>query len=353
MSETGFDFAVFGSTVLARLLAGLLASAHGRKVLFIGTSQAAYRLPRTLDLSLAPITRPETWALMGEGLVETQRLMRRLGIRTGVQRVDPLFLADTPIAAEALSHIRHMAQGFRTTTEPAAPSLLGPGRAGTIFRDALLLDGPALEPQLDLWLDKYVTRVEADSVSMSPDGSGAVVSGTTTHAFSQAVLADDDAILAHLPPRQWPALLERQARATAIMTPERALPASLLLDIGSGTIVQRQRHGIMANGPGTVAALASRVQGLLGLGQIEMAGQSAFTGLATADGAPAVGRVGGTGADIVAGMGVSGAFFTPALARWLAGEAQSHQDHWFAARLVSRGTKSAIVTEYTPQGAVA
>ena len=71
MTEAHADFVVVGSTPLARLVAGLLASVHGKTVVFSGESQSGYRLPRGLDLSVAPITRPETWALLKAVLPES------------------------------------------------------------------------------------------------------------------------------------------------------------------------------------------------------------------------------------------------------------------------------------------
>ncbi len=59
MSQPTADFAVFGGTPLARLLAGLLAAKHGRRVVFVGESLSGYRLPRSIDLTVAPLTRPK------------------------------------------------------------------------------------------------------------------------------------------------------------------------------------------------------------------------------------------------------------------------------------------------------
>ncbi|QQR37934.1 hypothetical protein [Devosia rhizoryzae] len=351
MSDTQADFAVFGSTPLARLLAGLLASVHGRKVIFVGESQSGYRLPRSIELSVAPVTRPETWALLAEGVAETMRLIGKVAGRAASSRVDPIFFAESAWGIEALSHIRHMAMGFRIAAEPVAPSLLGAGRSGIILRDAIRLNRPVLEPALDLWLDRHkVQRLAPDRVEIALDGSVSIHAGGKSSAAQQAVLVDPEAIMAWLPLRQWPTLFRRQPAATILTTPTQPIAAPVMLEVGDGTVLLQQAEGGIAGiGRGDLAAFSASMRSLLGAErQVEQAGQTAFPALVTADGAPAVGRAGGTGADVVANLGMTGVFLAPALARWLAGDAQQHQANWFAARLVTRNVRSASVSEFAP-----
>ncbi|MFC3704599.1 hypothetical protein ACFOOL_07500 [Devosia honganensis] len=346
-----FDFAVIGSSPLARLLAGLLAGVHGRRVAFVGESQAGYRLPRSIDLSVAPITRPESWFMLTEGVAETLTLVGRIARRGAWSRQDPIFFADGAAPIEALSHMRHMALGHGMAAEPAAPSLLGPGRAGVVLRDAVRLNRPVLEPALDLWLARQgVERVAPGRIEIAPDGAAALsVDGGGIEA-RQAILADHDAIISFLPLPQWPRLLRRQSFASILTTPTPPLAAPIMLEINSGTILlQQPEGGIAAIGPGDLAAFSGHLHGLLGRErQVEQAGQTGFAVLATADGAPALGRAAGTGADIVAGMGGFGAFLAPALARWLAGAARAHEAEWFDARLVNRAAAGPPVADFVP-----
>jgi hypothetical protein len=351
MSEALADFAVFGSTPLARLLAGLLASTHGRRVIFVGETQSAYRLQRSIDLSVAPITRPETWALLGEGIAETMRHIGRIAGRGAYSRVDPIFFAEDPHSVEALSHIRYMAQGFRIAAEPVAASLLGSGRSGIVMRDAIRLNRPVLEPALDEWLSKSkVERVTPDRVQIELDGSVTLNAQGENYSAQQAILADPESIMAWLPLRQWPVLFQRKPASAILTTPTQPIAAPIMLEIGSGaTLLQQSEGGIEGIGPGDPAAFSAHMQTLLGAQrQVEQAGQTGFAALHTADGAPAFGRAAGVGADVVAGLGMPGVFFAPAIARWLVGEAQPHQAHWFGARLVNRSLRSGSVAEYAP-----
>jgi hypothetical protein len=349
MSDSGFDFAIFGSTPLAQLLAGLLASAHGRRVLLVGESQAGYRLVRGIDLSVAPVTRPDTWAMLSHGVPEATRLLSRIGGRAALSRVDPIFFAQGREHGEALSHVRHMAAGFGLAAEPVAPSLLGAGRSGVVLRDTIRINRPPLEAGMDGWLDRNgVSRVGAQKIEVASDGQVQVVAAGSAFQARQAVLCDDEAIMAWLPLRQWPQLLSRGPSTSILTVPTRPLPASIMLDFDSGTyLIQQAEGGVAAFGPGDMAELAQHVHALLGQNRpVEQAGQTSFQALATRDGAPAFGRVAGIGADVVTGLSCYGAFLVPALARWLSGTASSEEAAWFGARLVNRTHKSPPVDDY-------
>lgn len=351
MSTSEFDFAVFGSTPLAYLLAGLLAGSHDRKVLLVGESQAGYRLLRGMDLSVAPVTRPETWSLLTRTLPEAGRLIAKVGGRGALGRVDPIFFAAGTAHVEALSHMRHMAEGFGLAAEPVAPSLVGEGRQGVVLRDAMRINRPVLEAGFGQWLaHANVTHIGAQKVDIAQDGKTEILSDGVAHFARQAVLADDDALMAWLPLRQWPALVRRSASASILTTPARPLAAEIMLELDSGTMLAQQAEGgIAAFGPGDMAAFSGRLQALLGRDRhVEQAGQTRFQSLVTRDGAPVFGRVAGIGADVVAGTATLGAFLAPALARWIAGAASREEADWFEARLVNRTTRSQRVDDYAP-----
>jgi hypothetical protein len=339
MTESRADFAILGATTQARLVAGLLASVHGKSVVFRGESQAGYRLSRGIDLSVAPITRPETWALLKAGVPETVKLIGRIG-KHAWTRLDPVFFADAASGREALSHVRHMASAFGLAAERAPASLLGSGRDGLMLRDAVLLRGPLLEPALDRWLDQHnVLRLPGDAVvTIREDGSAECVTGDDRIEIGQTVLADDPAILSHLATINWPALLRRQVASTILTEPTEPIAAPIMHQLDNGLVLtQHGDRGIVAFGPGNVGAFAAALGTLLGSQRaIRQAGQSSYTRIVTLDGAPAVGRMKGTGPDVLAGFGAVGAFLAPAIARWLCGVATPGESAWLSARLVDR-----------------
>ncbi|WP_332702125.1 hypothetical protein [Devosia sp.] len=349
MTEAPIDFAIIGSTPLARLVAGLLASVHGKSVVFSGESQSGYRLPRGIDLSVAPLTRPETWALLKTGLPETLKLISRIGGRGAWSRVDPVFFASTAAGKEALVHVRYMALAFGHGAEPVPASLLGSGREGLLLRDAVLLHRPTLEPGLDRWLTQHKVRRLGDGerLDVRADGSAQLVSGDARIEIGQTVLADHAAIIGHMPAAQWPALLTRQVASTIFTEPTQAIIAPVACQLDSGlTLVQRQDRGITAMGPGAIDPFAAALGELLGpTHTFRQAGQSSYAILTTSDAAPAVGRINGGGPDVLAGFGSTGAFFAPLIARWLSGIAAPAESAWLGARLVDRATAPSSVAE--------
>jgi hypothetical protein len=349
MSEPDFDFAIFGSTPLAQFLAGLLAGSHNKKVLLAGENRASYRLPRGIDLSVAPMTRPQSWTILVGTIPEASRLMTRIAGRGTLSRVDPIFFAEGPREIEALSHIRHMAVGFGVAAEPVAQSTLGGNRAGIVLRDAFRLNRAHMETGLEQWLaQSRVQRVVPQSVTVDKDGRVELAQNGTCYSARQAVLADDEAIMAWLPLRQWPTLFRRRQHSSILTAPTRPLTSSIMLELDWGLfLTQQPEGGVAAFGPGERAEFSAHLQGLLGEDrQIVQAGQTSYPALVTRDGAPAFGRVEGHGADIVAGTGCYGAFIAPALARWLAGAASRVEAHWFEQHLVDRDSPSAAVAEF-------
>lgn len=349
MNQAPIDFAIIGSTPLARLVAGLLASVHGKSVVFSGESQAGYRLPRGIDLSVAPLTRPETWALLKTGLPETLKLISRIGGRGAWSRVDPVFFASTAAGKEALAHVRHMALAFGHGAEPVPANLLGSGREGLLLRDAVLLHRPTLEPGLDSWLSQHKVRRLGDDerIEVRADGSAELVSAEARIEIGQTVLADDAAIIGHMPAAHWPAVLARRVSSTIFTEPTQAIMAPVACQLDSGlTLVQRRDRGITAMGPGAIDPFASELGELLGPNRaFRQAGQSSYETLATGDAAPAVGRINGGGPDVLAGFGPTGAFFAPLIARWLSGTAAAAESAWLEARLVDRAASPSPVAE--------
>ena len=352
MTEAHADFVVVGSTPLARLVAGLLASLHGKTVVFSGESQSGYRLPRGLDLSIAPITRPETWALLKAVLPESLKLISRIGGRGAWSRLDPLLFSETAAGKEAMSHIRHVALAFGHAAEQVPPVAIGAGRHGLLLRDAVLLHRPVLETALDKWLEQHQVRrcSDGDVLTVHPDGRAELLSGDDRIEIAQAVLADDAAIIDHIPGTQWPALLHRRTSSTILTEPTRPIAAPLMHQLDTGMILLQQQaaRGIAALGPGAIDPFATALGVLLGKERAyRQAGQSSYELLVAGDAAPAVGRLrAGTGPDVLAGLGPSGAFLAPAIARWLCGKAAPAESAWLAARLVDRQAQFSPVAEF-------
>lgn len=353
MNEITTDFAVFGSTPLARLLAGLLASRHGKKVVIVGEVKARYRLPRVADLSIAPITRPETWALLQAAIPETTRLIGKIGGRTAHRRVDSIFFAESPAAREALGHVANMVRAFGMVVETLPASLLGANRLALRISDAIAINRPVIEPALEAWLTQSgVTILLAPAVSFAPDGSVLLREGETEIRAAQAILADDTAITDHLSRAEWPTPLVERLYSTILTTSSRHLGSPIMADFDTGTwFVEHDEGGMAAIGPGDLAKFSQNLIALLDQpSQLQQAGQVTFPALGTADNAPLIGRRDDLGPTLLVGLDGWGAFLVPVLARHFAGEASAREAAWIKthgpARTVPVGEFAAHADEF-------
>lgn len=351
MAELHYEFAVFGSTPLAGLVAGLLASVHGRRVCLVAGANAPFRLPTGLDLSVMPVTRPQTWALLSQGTRETLALLARFGARAAVRRVDPLFLAATGEAGDALAHLRHMAPGFGVAVEATAP---GPaGGAGLRLRDAVLLDRWRLEAALAAWLARCgVPRLAAPrGAAAFRRGGGVRIGGAGPPAEADhAVLADDEAIgAAGEAGAPGPPLLRRTATAI-LATTARPLAEPVALHVDRQVRLARLRNGaILALGPGPARQAVPAIRDCLAAGApLQQGGRRVFEEVVTTDGAPLVGPLAAGGPTVIAGFGPGAAFFAPALARHLAGAASAMEADYFAARQAGDAGARGAVADFVP-----
>lgn len=349
MTSAPLDFVVVGTTPQARLIAGLLATTHGKRVALQGESQSSYRLARGVDLSVGPMTRPQTWSLLALLLPETLKLIGKIGARRAWTRIDPILFADGPVSKEALAHVRQMAGAYSIAAERIPPRELGQDRDGIVLRDAVLLNRPALELSLDKWLAASGVRRldEGHDLVLAADGSATVAAGDNTIAFGQTVLVGDAALTRYLPQGAWPDILVAEQSSTILTEPTPAISAPVMHQLDRRlTLLQPADRGISAIGPGGIDSFTSGLRDLLGAQRpFRQAGQSTYWRAVTRDGAPAVGRINGTGPDVVAGFGMPGAFFAPALARWLCGTATEAERRWLDARLVDRNPAGSAVAE--------
>src|SRR6185437_14119842 len=305
MRNPAYELAIVGSTPLAGLLAGLLASEHRRRVVLVAEASTAFRLAQGFDLAAGPITRPETWALLRDGTKETLKLIGRIGGRAAVRRIDPLFICEMEESAAALSHMWHVALGFGLAVERRTMPGVLPGVAFRA-RDVALLDRPTLGAALAGWHAKLgVQRLDAGNTNavISRDGSVRLHAGGQTIEAAHAVLADDIAVAAHID------------------------------DATSDPVLGLLPTTVMATEPTRKLAAPAMVGSCLaGHGPLKRVGQRVFRSVVTRDGGPLIESRAGRGASLVAGLGMAGAFFAPALARLFAGVAGGGEAEYFSRR---------------------
>ena len=348
-----FEYAVVGSSPLASLLAGLLAGVHGRRVCLVGEKWSSYRLPRRFELSVMAATRPETWLMLRNSGAETLKLLGTIG-RGLYERVDPLFVADRPATADYLGHMRWMAFGSGFAAERAADPAI-PGRAAICrVRDGVMLSPGKVEAALDDWLGGLdVTRLEADTPVVWRREGGAML-GPAKYGVSAAavILADDAAIVERLRPTDRHRLLEVVPTTGVLGEVNKLLPATLAIWLDRDVaLCQRAAQGpVTAIASGDSDSAHARIGSALGAERrMKRGGEAQFTRVEVADGAPLLGRMGPGKATVLAGLGMSGAFLAPALARWICGVAEGGEADYFAAREISRAAhRRSVADRHTP-----
>ncbi|WP_417310857.1 hypothetical protein [Devosia sp.] len=343
-----FEHVVFGSTPLCALLAGLLASAHGRRVCLVGDPHTAFRLHHGFDLAIDVMARPETLTLLQGLTEETLKLINGLG-KGLVERIDPLFISETAQSSAGLDHFRHLALAFGYGVEPIVDPQLS-AHAICRVRDVAMLPPGRIEPALEAWLDGLGVRRLARSTTeiwLRRDGTVRLTHNDSELTGANAVLADDAAVTTHVPEDQRDKMLVSESRLLLLAEPDRAVPGPLLCWLDRGVSVnQAGRAGIAVVAGGDPATAAQRIGASAARhGALKRAGEALVPALRTADGAPYLGTARNSRATVLAGFGPTAAFFAPAIARYIAGAARSDEAAWFTARGASRGRPRSSVTD--------
>jgi hypothetical protein len=325
VAGTTYDFAIFGSTPFAAILAGSLAR-HGKRVLRVGSRASPQRLSRRFDLALPMATRPQTWSVLSEGAREIRALLLAMGAPDALIPVDVRLETDTDASAAFASHMSHLA-----LAHGLKPSRKGPS---TRWRNVTVLRSERAEDKIADWLaaagvrsiDPHEVRMSfatSDTTSLiGPDGD--ISAGT--------VIAADDVAILELPADLRPPILRAEELTTTLVGKIRPLNAPVALFPDRGV-------SLMQRDDGSVLALVSRSD------DIEARLASVFSGpfpiarlatgrthhLVSIDGAPLVGALNHSGLSAAAGLGNAAIFFAPALARHLTGGASKMEADWFAA----------------------
>ena len=349
MAYGSYDYLVLGSTPLAGLLAGLLAVEHQRRVCLVGEPFSPFRLQRSIDISIAPVTRPETLLLLKRGAAETAKLVNGWG-KGIISRADPLFVAETPESIAALGHFRHLAIALGYAVEPVADRSLADGLILRV-RDVQLLGHGRFEPALETWLGRHgvrhLDRADTD-LTLRKDGTARIVSADHSVEAAQVILAGDDAVLDYLPEDARDRSLEPLAGAAMLLDTSKPLAAPYLSYLDRGVVlVQDGKASASALLTGDPATARARLGSTIArAGTQRLAGETVVGHISTVEGAPYVGPARGHKALVIAALGPAAAFLAPVLARFAAGVAAPDEVEWLAARGPSRGHQRLSAADY-------
>ena len=349
MQNDAYDHLVIGSTPLAGLVAGLLARDHGKRVCLVREPYSPFGLEQHFDLSVDLVTRPETLALLKRLSAETLKLIGSIGKHL-VDRIDPLFIAESRAGMDALGHFLHLAQALDYPAERVADRNIAEG--GIIrVRGQSVIAHHRFSPALEAWLDRSeVRRLDpADTgVTLHRDGTATIESERREVGAQQVLLADDRAVLTHLALDTWDRSVVRSDATALLLQPAKPLPHPLKIWLDRGvTLRQEPRGSLSAIAVGDRATAEARIAAsAMRALPLRRAGIARFETLSTADGAPLLAPARGMRLTHLAGFGLAGAFYAPAIARQLAGKTSADEAAWFAARGATRGNLRLNAAEY-------
>ena len=349
MADGDYDYAVLGSTPLAALLAGLLAARHGCRVALVSEPPSPFQLQRGLDLSASVLTRPETLILLRTVATETSKLLGELG-KGLVDRIDPLFIAETPASAAALLHFRHLGRALGYTIDLQGDRDF-PNATMMKVRGLMRIAQSRLWPALEGWYERHDVRrlSRADTVvTVRRDGSARLAAGSFVVDANTVILADDVAITDHLTEETRDRSLVLVPTAAILVEPGKPLPAPVAVFLDRGVVVQEEsRFGVSAVVSGDQSTAHARLGASIArAGPVRRAGETVFTSVTTSEGAPLVTTAKGGKATVLAGFGATGAFLAPAIARFVVGKSSADEAAWFAARGSLRGNQRLDAAEY-------
>jgi len=349
MPDNAYDHLIIGSTPLAGLVAGQLQREHGKRVCLVAEPYSAFGLERRFDLSVDLITRPETLALLKRLTPETLKLIAGIG-KNLTEKLDPLFVAESRTSMAALGHFLHLAQLLELPVERLADRTISEGSLLRVRAQHLIVHH-RFAPALAAWLDAAeVRRLDPEDtiVTLRKDGTARVGSQGQEGEAAQVLLADDAAVLAHLPPDAWDRAVVRTASTALLLQPAKPAPQPFSLWVDRGLALRQEPKGslaaIVSGGRDTAESrLASAAGKSLPL---RRAGQARIDSLATSDGAPLLAPARGIKLTHLVGFGLTAAFYAPAIARQLVGRATEDEVAWFASHGATRGNLRLNVAEF-------
>jgi hypothetical protein len=349
MQDDAYDNLIIGSPPLAGLVAGLLRREHGKRVCLVAEPYSSYGLERRFDCSIEPITRPQTLILLKRLAAETLKLVNGIG-RNLTDKVDPLLVAESPASRAVLGHFQHLGQLLGMEIERAADRSIGEASLVRV-RGQHLIAHHRFAPALEAWLDQAeVRRIEpaGAEITLRKDGTARVVANGRAAEAATVLLADDAAVLGHLRPDAWDRSIVRTASTALLLQPAKPAPTGFSLWLDRSLMLRQEAKGpLAATLTGERGTVEARVAGATTRSlPLRRAGEARVDSLATSDGAPLLAPARGIKVMHLAGFGLSGAFFAPAIARHLAGIATEEEVAWFTAHGATRGNLRLNAADY-------
>ncbi|MCB9993437.1 MAG: hypothetical protein H6873_07245 [Hyphomicrobiaceae bacterium] len=316
------DVAIIGTSVLAALLAISLVRDHRKSVLLVTDRSRPYRLARDMPASFGFFLNANAWHVLRACRDDGQRLIADIGGRWLVRRRDLHLGAVSAAGAQALDHVTQMARFYGQESESVSSRQVRGSTAGCVVRGVSMFD-PAR-----FWLKFRETGRSADisltdigglSLGFGASGGGDISANGQTYRAKRIVLVDNEAI-ANFSPSDLLASSFAFGQDSVIGLSQRGkergelyVPEFDLRQFASGRFAR-----IVGISGGRDAALATAVRLLPEFDVRHITAMSSRTTISVRGGGPLAGRGGSARPFVIAGFGLAGPFFAPALARLIA-----------------------------------
>ncbi len=331
------DFVLVGSSLKAGVIAGLLAKQHKKRVCLIIRGARQYQLARTFELSFDCATRPETWDMFSALDGESTKLVRAIGGRGCLARINPTIVCHTKASGNALAHMYHVARGHGYEMERLGDFKAFGAQAMFHLFGARMVRHNMFWPAMLVWLEKCGVQIIEPChtrFSFHRDGAGRMINGQNEIEAGCVVLADEEAVLQHAGAKD----IERffiTCRATSLLSaPLTSLSDQFILSPEHRFAAMGHKKGRMEfsalAGPKDMAALINANVPVTN--NISRSGQTAFDTLFTRNGAPMAGKLGRSNFWVLSGFGHAGVHFAPALARLLVDKSSQKEKDYFEPR---------------------
>lgn len=335
MSDSNLDFAILGSSPFAALLAISLASLHGKKVCLVAQPINQFQLVRSVSLSVAPVTRPETWALLQSTKGELESLLAKVP-GTFFSRSQSAFVSQTIDGTNALGHIRHMAAGYGFATAALTTQNHLGFEEGFTFESALRLRHrpffnalPSILTQLGIqFLPQKETTLKVKRTSTTLDFKDIQLTA------NRVVATDSISLGQSLPNEKQNQICKRSAFTSILTEPGTTLPFPTIVDIDTGAFGYTHPDGrveCIVRGDGEIAKnwLANM---LPEHSSTYFSGLTEFTEIENLKGIPIVGQVGNTHTSLALLPAPTAPFLAPSVARQLCNTTSPFETDYFAGR---------------------
>lgn len=342
------DFLIAGSTPMAMLLAHFLRRSHKCEVGLLADDPHPLRVSRGFDVSVSPLTRPESWELLKRCTSEVKRAISGWD-RALLEATDVAMTGHGEAAKTALGHIRHMSAAFGVLSEPLTGETVVRHGGGFVVRGATRLKRRHFSSQARNVLEKFGADWLPLANCQMEWGSGRVrldVDGETIEA-ENVILCDAELAAQISPAVALPSELQMTEHCGLLTEPGAKPGWQCLLDIANEGLACSHADGRTEAWVRGDRSRAERwLAGVLEHGsQTRLSGYVAKRSVASVDGAPIVARMGRSSIYAALNFGMSEVFFTPALARYFAGHAHEFERAYFEPR--GSGNKRGAVSEFT------